>query len=107
MKKDWARIIGMTLLFLFLGLYVASRNGYVDYQARNQMILTEEQIKKFEDDVKNQRPIDIENYVIREEELYDNQLSRTSLKLSNTIGRTVQNILNFVFGKLEGMLEDK
>jgi len=106
MKKDWARIIGMTLLFLFLGLYVASRNGYVDYQARNQMILTEEQIKKFEDDVKNQRPIDIENYVIREEELYDNQLSRNSLKLSNTIGRTVQNILNFVFGKLEGMLED-
>lgn len=106
MKKDWARIIGMTLLFLFLGLYVASRNGYVDYQARNQMILTEEQIKKFEDDVKNQRPIDIENYVIREEELYDNQLSRNSLKLSNTIGRTVQNILNFVFGKLEGLLED-
>lgn len=106
MKKDWARIIGMTLLFLFLGLYVASRNGYVDYQARNQMILTEEQIKKFEDDVKNQRPIDIENYVIREEELYDNQLSRNSLKLSNTIGHTVQNILNFVFGKLEGLLED-
>lgn len=106
MKKDWVRIIGMTLLFLFLGLYVASRNGYVDYQARNQMILTEEQIKKFEDDVKNQRPIDIENYVIREEELYDNQLSRNSLKLSNTIGRTVQNILNFVFGKLEGLLED-
>lgn len=106
MKKDWVRIIGMTLLFLFLGLYVASRNGYVDYQARNQMILTEEQIKKFEDDVKNQRPIDIENYVIREEELYDNQLSRNSLKLSNTIGHTVQNILNFVFGKLEGLLED-
>ncbi len=106
MKRDWARIIGMTLLFLFLGLYVASRNGYVDYQARNQMILTEEQIKKFEDDVKNQRPIDIDNYVIREEELYDNQLSRSSLKLSNTIGHTVQNILNFVFGKLEGMLED-
>jgi len=106
MKKDWARIIGMTLLFLFLGLYIASRNGYIDYQARNQMILTQEQIKKFEDDVKNKRPIDIENYVTREEELYDNQLSRTSLKLSNTIGRTVQSILNFVFGKLEGMLED-
>lgn len=106
MKRDWARIIGMTLLFLFLGLYVASRNGYVDYQARNQMILTQEQIAKFEEDVKNQRPIDIENYVIREEELYDNQLSRTSLKLSNTIGRTVQNVLNFVFGKLEKMLED-
>ncbi len=106
MKKDWLRIIGMTLLFLFLGLYVSSRNGYIDYQARNQMILTQEQIEKFEDDVKNQRPIDVENYIVREEELYDNQISRTSLKISNKIGQTVENILNFIFGKLEGMLED-
>lgn len=105
MKKDWFRIISMTLLFLFLGLYVASRNGYIDYQARNQMILTQEQIEKFEEDVKNQRPIDIENYIVREEELYDNQLSKASLKISNTIGRTVQNVLNFIFGKLEGVME--
>lgn len=106
MKKDWLRIIGMTLLFLFLGLYVSSRNGYVDYQARNQMILTQEQIEKFEDDVKNQRPIDIENYIVREEELYDNQISRTSLKISNSIGQTVESILNFIFGKLEGLIEN-
>ncbi len=105
MKRDWVRIIGMTLLFLFLGLYLASRNGYIDYQARNQMILTQEQIKKFEEDVKNQRPIDIDNYIVREEDLYDNQLSKTSLKISNTIGRTIQNILNFIFGKLEGLME--
>ena len=82
MKRDWVRMIGMTLLFLFLGLYLASRNGYIDYQARNQMILTQEQIKKFEEDVKNQRPIDIDNYIVREEDLYDNQLSKTSLKIS-------------------------
>ncbi|MCI8588856.1 MAG: hypothetical protein HFG40_04310 [Bacilli bacterium] len=107
MKKDWLRIIGMTLLFLFLGLYTASRNGYIDYQARNQMILTQEQIEKFEEDVKNQKPIDIENYIVREEELYDNQLSRVSLKISNTIGHTVENVLNFIFGKLEGMMNPK
>lgn len=105
MKKDFFRIIGMTLLFLFFGLYLASQNGYIDYQARNQMVLTKEQIEKFEEDVKNQRPIDIENYVIREEELYDNQLSRVSLKISNMIGESVQNVLNFVFGRLEGMMK--
>lgn len=103
--KDLFRIIGMTLLFLFFGLYIASRNGYIDYQARNQMILTEEQIKQFEDDVKNDRPIDIKNYIVKEEDLYDNQLSRMSLKISNTIGHTVQDILDFIFSKLEGMMK--
>lgn len=105
MKKDFLRIIAFTLLFLFLGLYVSSKNGYIDYQSRNQMILTEEQILKFEEDVKNQRPIDIKNYVIKEEELYDNQLSKFSLKLSNGIGNTVENILGFIFERLEGMME--
>lgn len=103
--KDLFRIVGMTLLFLFFGLYAASRNGYIDYQARNQMVLTEEQIKQFEEDVKNERPIDIKNYIVKEEELYDNQLSRMSLKISNTIGHTIQDILDFVFGKLEGMMK--
>lgn len=107
MKKDFLRIIAFTILFLFLGLYVSSRNGYIDYQARNQMILTEEQISKFEEDVKNQKPIDINNYVIKEDELYDNQLSKFSLKLSNSIGNTVEDILGFIFGKLEGMMEAK
>lgn len=103
--RDLFRIIGMTLLFLFFGLYIASRNGYIDYQARNQMVLTKEQIRKFEDDVKNNRPIDIKNYVVKEEDLYDNQLSRMSLKISNMIGHTVQDVLNFVFGKLESMMK--
>ena len=101
MKNDIVRIILFTVLFLFLGLYVASQNGYIDYQARDQMVLTEEQIKKFEDDVKNNRPIDIENYVQRQEELYDNQISRMSLNLSNTIGKAVQKFLNFIFDRME------
>lgn len=107
MKNDLVRIVLFTILFLFLGLYVASQNGYIDYQARDQMVLTEEQIKKFEDDVKNNRPIDIENYIIRQEELYDNKISRMSLNLSNTIGETVQKFLNFVFERMEHLLKAK
>ena len=53
------RIIFLTLVFLFIGLYTASSAGYIDYQARNKTVLTEEQIKKFEEDVKNNKPIDI------------------------------------------------
>ena len=94
------------VIFIFWTL-CGFKKWLYDYQARNQMILTEEQIKQFEDDVKNDRPIDIKNYIVKEEDLYDNQLSRMSLKVSNTIGHTVQNILDFIFSKLEGMMKTK
>ena len=106
MKNNVLRIIFLTLVFLFVGLYSASNAGYIDYQARNQMVLTEEQIKKFEEDVKENKPIDIENYVINKEETYNNNLSKLSLKLSNAIGKTFQSTLDYLFGKLEGMMND-
>ncbi len=105
MKNDFLRILSFTVLFLFFGLYIASTNGYIDYQAKNQMILTEEQIKKFEEDVKNDRPIDVKNYMVRQEELYDNSISQMSLKLSNSIGEAVQDFLNFVFERMEHFMK--
>ena len=100
-KKNFFRITFLTFLLLFLALYFASNNGYIDYQVRNKKILTEEQIRRFEDDVKNNKPIDVDNYIYDKEEKYDNSLSRTGLKISNTISKCFQNALNFIFGKLQ------
>ena len=66
--------------------------------------LTEEQIKMFEEDVKNNVQIDLKKYIDNKEDKYDNNISKTTLKLSNTIGETVEGILNFVFGKLENAM---
>lgn len=104
-KKNIFRIIFLTLVFLFIGLYFASNAGYIDYQSRNKTILTEEQIKQFEIDVKENKAIDIKNYITSKEDEYDNNISRMSLKLSHTISETFENILNFVFGKLENVMD--
>ena len=37
-------------------------------------------------------------------ETYNNNLSKLSLKLSNAIGKTFQSTLDYLFGKLEGMM---
>ena len=103
-KNNFFRIVFLTLVFLYIGLYFASNAGYIDYQSRNKTILTEEQIKKFENDVKENKPIDIENYITDKEEEYDNNISKLSLKVSHTIGETFENILNYVFGKLENVM---
>ncbi|MBE6147734.1 MAG: hypothetical protein E7168_05350 [Firmicutes bacterium] len=107
MKENIFRIIFLTLVFLFIGLYTASSAGYIDYQARNKTVLTEEQIKKFEEDVKNNKPIDISNYLVDKDETYHNNLSKVSMSISKTIGKIFQETLDYLFSELESMMDNK
>lgn len=104
MKNNFFRIMVLTVFLIFLALYYSSNAGLIDYQSKNKTSLTEEQIKMFEEDVKNNVQIDLKKYIDNKEDKYDNNISKTTLKLSNTIGETVEGILNFVFGKLENAM---
>ncbi len=104
MKNNFLRIMTLTVFLIFLALYYSSNAGLIDYQAKNKTVLTEEQIKMFEEDVKNNVQIDLKKYVENKEEKYDNNISKTTLKLSNTIGETIEGVLNFMFGKLENVM---
>lgn len=88
MKKRVTSIFKFTivvLLFLFITLYVSDMNGYFAYSNFKRNVLTEEGIKKFENDVKNGVAIDIDSYI--EEDIdYSNNISRTTLRISNKLG---------------------
>lgn len=94
----------LTLFIVFVGLYYLSNAGVIDYKAKNKTILTEEQIRAFEEDVKNNVEIDIKKYIDNKEEQYNNGISKTTLKVSNSIGEAVSSILNFVFSKMEDVM---
>ena len=104
MKNNFLRIMSLTVFLIFLALYYSSNAGIIDYQARNRTALTEEQIKMFEDDVKNNVEIDIKKYLDDKEEKYDNNVSKTTLKLSNAIGKGAAKALDFMFGKLDKVM---
>lgn len=104
MQNNFLRIMLLTVFLIFLALYYSSNAGIIDYQARNRTALTEEQIKMFEDDVKNNVEIDIKKYLDDKEEKYDNNVSKTTLKLSNAIGKGVAKALDFMFGKLDKVM---
>ena len=58
--------IFLILLFTFTTLYIASYNGYYEYSNNKKVTLTNEKIKEFEEDVKNGKKIDLENYIVME-----------------------------------------
>ena len=94
----------LTLFIVFMGLYYLTNAGVIDYRAKNKTTLTEEQIKIFEEDVKNNVKIDIKKYIDNKEEQYNNEISKNTLKLSNSIGKTVSGIINFLFSKMEDVM---
>lgn len=106
MENNFFRIMFLTIFLIFIALYYSSNSGLIDYQARNKTVLTEEQIKMFEEDVKNNVQIDLKKYIEDKEEKYDNNISKTTLKLSNTIGETIQSGLDYLFGKLESVMNN-
>lgn len=105
MKNNFFRIMGLTIFLIFIALYYSSNAGLIDYQARNKTELTEKQIELFEEDVKNNVNIDIKKYVQNKEDNYENNISKTTLKISNKIGETIESTLNFFFGKLESAMK--
>ena len=100
-KNKTFNFILLMLFLMFLGLYFSSSAGVIDYQAKHRNNLTEEKIKEFEEDVKNNKEIDIKNYIEKKQGKYNNTVSKTTLKASNTIGKVIESGLKFLFSGLE------
>lgn len=84
------RISFIILFAVYLTVYVSNKYGYYEYQKHEQVTLTNEQIKKFEQDVKDGKQIDIENYVGEVNKNYQTKLSQAGLNVSNTLSKIVK-----------------
>ncbi len=102
-----ARIIILILFILFVGLYLVGNSTYYDYEAASRTRLTKEQIKIFEQDIKEGNAIDVEEYLKKNEKNYDNPISNATLNISKTISKSFDKALNYVFKKISAVMEEK
>jgi hypothetical protein len=102
-------IIKITLigfLILFSSLLLAENFGYYKTKEEKVKILTDEQIKKFEEDVKNKKNIDIKEYVNYESEDYSNNLSNNIYKVSLKLENVFDSAIKIVFNSVGKMVND-
>ena len=97
MKEKIAKFILFGFVILFAGLLFADANGYYVNKTYEHKTLTEEQIKKFEEDIKNGGSIDVEDYTINNEKDYTNKLSDGIYKVSLKIESLVDSFLTALF----------
>ena len=91
-KKNLVRFFGVTLVILFLCIYIGQASGYYEYSNFKRTSLTNDAITKFEDDVKKGKNIKATNYLKN-----DNALNSIALKTSNLIEKTFDMAMNSLF----------
>lgn len=96
----------MFLLVIFLTLYFSQLTGYYEYQNYQKMVMTEEQIMQFEQDIKDGKEVDIKDYVVNINRDYDNSLSNLGMNISNIISNTVKNGIIKLFSGISGMVNE-
>lgn len=83
-SRHFFRIL-TALFIMFMIVYILLEFGYYESKLSRQSTLTHENIQKFEQDVKDGKPIDLNSYLIEEEVDYSNSVSRAGTAISETV----------------------
>lgn len=95
----------LTCLFiLFLSLYIASENGYYEYKNKERAEFTEEKMKQFEEDIKSGKRVDINDYLTKETQRYDNKVTDFGNKLSDIIDNSMMNAIEKSFSAVDKLI---
>ena len=103
-NKIFSRIF-LALFIAFLAIYVSSASGYYEFEQHNKMVLTEEKIKEFEQDVADGKEVDIKNYIVSDTPNYQNSVSKLGNTFSTQLEKFVQSGLESTFEFLNKLLQ--
>ncbi len=99
-KTNLARLIILILLFFFFVLYFMQVSGYSEYTKNKENMLSEEQIKEYEEDIEAGYDVTIKDYLNNDKANYDNKVSELGLDLSYLIEETFNKGMNAFFNML-------
>ena len=105
-KNKSLKYIISLIIIIFVSSYYVSNSGYYEYHMQEKTILTNEKIKEFEEDVKNNNNIDIKNYLAYEEVDYTNKLSNLMYNFSDKGTLIARKAIKALFKKLSYLVED-
>lgn len=99
--------ISMFILFItFITLYISQATGYYEYEQSRKTAFTEEQIAKFEQDVRDGKEIDINDYLENTNKDYQNNISKFALNISEGISKYVKMGVEGLFTVVSKVIEE-
>lgn len=87
------KFIVFTIIVIFFCTYFMEKTGYYEYKLQNKKILTENEMLKFENDVKEGKDVSLEDYLSNTNVDYSNNLTKTTSNISIKLNKYLKNIL--------------
>ena len=103
MKKSF-KIILLLLFGSYLVLIFALKFGYYETKEEKVKNLTEKEILKFEEDIKNGKEIDIEKYIVNDVEDYSTTFGGLIYKTSVRLEKVLTSGMDFAFDNSKKMV---
>ena len=108
MKKkkntNWfMKIVGIFFL-LFISLYFALESGYYEAKTAKKTAMTQESIERFEKDIKEGKPIDLENYTYVEQKDFSNNTTDAAIFIGSKVERFMSTGINDFFELLKSLV---
>ena len=101
-KKSNPFLLILAILFIiYISFYIAGVSGYYEMKVNNEIVLTEEGIKEFERDIKNNKNIDLKKYTKIDNKDYSCFASNMGDSFSNFISK----LFTEEFGKFGKVLK--
>ena len=84
-KESIFKFILLCFIICFLVILFAGKTGYYEKKLRDNSILTEEQIKKFESDLSEGKNVTIDDYVVNDKVDYTTTVGDMGYKFGNLV----------------------
>ena len=106
MDKKITKLILLITVIIFISSYLIASSGYYEYTMQQRTIITNEKIKEFETDIKNNENIDIKEYLSKEEVDYTNKFTTLVYNISESSNELTRKLIKALFKKLSVLVED-
>ncbi len=105
-SKKLIKFIIISIIFIFAVVLVAEETGYYESKIAKTKTLTEEQIKQFEEDIKNGKDIDVKDYLKESNIDYSNKLTKNVYKTSLELEKVFDKIIKVIFKGISKTVTD-
>lgn len=106
MDKMLVKIILLLVVIAFVFAYLVASSGYYEYQMQQRTILTNEEIREFEEDIKNNNYIDVKDYHQKDDVDYTNKLTNLVYSISEGSSNLTRKVVKKLFRKLGSMIDE-
>ena len=107
-EKNFKMVIKILLIaffVMFIMIYISGSGNYYENELHKKTVFTDEQIKKFEQDVADGKNVSIENYHDNEKKNYRNRTSDLGLFLSKGLTNSVKKGIEKTFKMIAKLVE--